>query len=176
MIRDHIRIVREIARGIVKTVPNARYLELGIFKGRCFNRVAPMFQGRAVGVDANDRSMYIKAPGIFWHCTTDEYFESKHNGQKFDLIFIDACHQFDPYVKRDFCNSYEALNDNGIILMHDTYPPSKRHLKGCGDAWKISDWLKGEHTHSGEFMTLPFYYGLTVYRKGRKLIPQWILR
>lgn len=165
MIRDHIRIVREIARGVAKTVPDARYLELGVFKARCLNRVAPMFK-EAVAVDANDREMYIKVPCVFHHSTTDDYFDGIYDGRKFDLIFIDANHDFN-FAMRDFKNAYDAINDNGLILMHDTYPPSKRHFHGCQNAYLVPAWIK-EQMLDGEFVTLPFYYGITIFRKCKK--------
>jgi hypothetical protein len=37
---------------------------------------------------------------------------------KYDLIFIDANHTYE-YVKKDFNNYKEFLNDNGVIAFHD---------------------------------------------------------
>src|SRR6185369_9411650 len=39
-------------------------------------------------------------------------------GGPFDLIFIDACHEYD-YVKRDSASALEAVRPGGLILWHD---------------------------------------------------------
>ena len=72
--------------------------------------------------------------------TSDEYF-NKFNDHH-DLIFIDGLHNFDQ-VKKDIENSLKALNDNGVILVHDCLPQRIRdqmlprsHEHWNGDVWK----------------------------------------
>jgi predicted O-methyltransferase YrrM len=52
----------------------------------------------------------------FYNSTTDEYF--KGTKDTFDCIFIDADHSYEG-VKKDFENSLNHLNDNGILVFHD---------------------------------------------------------
>lgn len=87
------------------------YLEIGVQEPKnCFLKVNCRTK---VGVDpaVNHPLVYRK--------TSDEFF--KNNQQKFDLIFIDGLHEYDQ-VKRDFLNSMEILNPNGLIVIHDTMP------------------------------------------------------
>ena len=47
---------------------------------------------------------------------SDEFF--KTCDKKYDFIYIDGCHLCD-FIKRDMQNSFERLNDNGIMWMDD---------------------------------------------------------
>ena len=72
---------------------------------------------------------------------SDDFFKS--NKEKFDLIFIDGDHSC-RQVLRDVENSIKFLNQDGIILMHDCSPPTKRYeaKDTCGDAWKTIPLLR----------------------------------
>jgi hypothetical protein len=48
--------------------------------------------------------------------TSDEFF--KNNTKKFNFIYVDGCHELD-YIKRDVENSFNALENNGIMWMDD---------------------------------------------------------
>ena len=164
---NHINVVTEIARGIVSTIPNARYLELGIWKARCFNVVAPIFK-EAVAVDMKKECTdYIKVKHQFYCMTTDEYFANHFDGKLFNLTFVDA-NQIFANVAIDFGNCYKATEQNGLILLHDTYPENKERFEGCKDAYRICDWIKSNGNFKGELSTLPFYDGITIFRKCEK--------
>ena len=51
---------------------------------------------------------------------TEEFF--KINKEKFDIIYIDAGHDL-PNVINDYNNSIKCLKNNGVIIIHDLYPP-----------------------------------------------------
>jgi hypothetical protein len=164
---SHIRIVAEIARGIFKTVPNARYLELGVWKARCFNVVASYFKD-AIAVDINEKvKQWINVKHQFYCMTTEEYFANHYDGKLLNLTFIDACHVF-ANVAFDFENCYRATEQNGLILLHDTYPCDTRRFRGCRDAYKVCDWIKSNSNFKGELVTLPFFDGITIFRKCEK--------
>lgn len=106
------------------------YLELGLRNAndtfnniRCSNKVS-------VDVNPNCNPTYCM--------TTDEYFKTLSKDTKFDLIFIDACHE-KSFVKRDFENAIQHLNDNGTIIMDDINPTAERLLdeNWCGNAWEV---------------------------------------
>ena len=162
----HIQIIEDIAKGMEAAGMNGAYLELGIAKGSCFNVVAPHFK-RATAVDMNYESyervckITQKKGNAFYTGTTDDYFKKGNQGQMFDMVFIDACHKFDN-EKKDFENSLSVLKNNGLIIMHDTYPPNKEYLEHCQDAWRIKHTLVDREI---EHITLPFYFGLTIVRK-----------
>jgi glutaredoxin-related protein len=119
------------------------YLELGISMRYCFNNISKIVD-KAVGVDIVD-NRYFKSVGHFYQMKTDEFFEK--NTDKFDLIFIDANHDFE-YVKKDFENSLKILNPNGIIILDDTNPlyDYLTSLSRCGDAYKIVDYIRQNHS------------------------------
>lgn len=50
-----------------------------------------------------------------------------------DLAVIDACHDTD-YVVNDFFIVLPTLRPDGIVLLHDTHPSRKLHLRGSYDA------------------------------------------
>jgi predicted O-methyltransferase YrrM len=161
----HIAMIEDIAKGMEAAGMNGAYLELGIAKGACFNIVAPHFK-KATAVDMNfecyERVCKItqNKGNAFYAGTTDDYFKNNKD-PVFDMIFIDACHKYE-FVEKDFRNSLGVLKNNGLIIMHDTYPPNEEYLEHCQDAWKIREYLK---RYKYEAVTLPFYYGLTIVRK-----------
>lgn len=68
------------------------------------------------------------------------------NIKKYDMIFIDACHQ-DQQVFKDIENSRKILNLNGVIVCHDLLhfddtgksqrTDVHRHVIGCGQGMRI---------------------------------------
>jgi cyclopropane fatty-acyl-phospholipid synthase-like methyltransferase len=168
---SHIQIIEEIAKGVQAAGFNQSYLELGIAKGACFNRVAPYFK-RSVAVDINDKSRIVNNCSYSFQGTTDDYF--KVCDEKFDLIFIDANHHY-KFVETDFVNSTKHLKNDGIIILHDTFPPSKEYLQHCHDAWRIQEYIKEYNGGLGEYqyINLPFYYGLTLVKR-HKIKSFWL--
>jgi len=165
---DHVPLIYEIARGKAKAGQLNNYLELGIALGACFNKVAPLAK-KAFAVDTNpdSKERVSNTPSEFFLGTTDDFFlclgPTIYQHERFDLIFIDANHQKE-FVKNDFLNSYERLASNGLIIIHDTYPPNKEHTKPelCGDGWKfVHNEIRGRY----ELVILPFYFGLTIVRR-----------
>ena len=107
------------------------YLELGCRQDVTFN-----------SIDLTDKIGVDVEMGGTVRSTTDDFFSSCH--RKFDLIFIDAFHE-QSYVRRDFNNALEHLNDNGCIVMHDCLPIEENEQTKCptngsmwlGDGWKV---------------------------------------
>ena len=164
---DHVKVVKTIAEGMKAAGNLGTYLELGVKKAACFNEVAPLAK-EAFAVDINPCSKYVKEGlnrQLFW-MSTDTFFESTvSKGERFDLIFIDADHSHEASLK-DFENSLKHLNDNGLILLHDTYPPGDEYkVPGyCHDCYKTAEYIY-KNICNVEMVTLPFYYGITIVRK-----------
>lgn len=82
-----------------------------------------------------------KSDAITYKMTSDEAFKLIHDkGLKYDIIFIDGLHETNQ-VDRDIANSLRALNENGVIVMHDCNPPTGAHVTGFngdenGDVYK----------------------------------------
>lgn len=119
----------DIVKSIIDKKKYNSYLEIGTFKDELFNKINCKYK---VGVDPVSGGNVRK--------TSDDFF--KTNSQKFDLIFIDGLHHY-KQVKKDIVNSLNALNDKGIILMHDCLPkdyyyqavPRSQYVWN-GDTWK----------------------------------------
>lgn len=54
----------------------------------------------------------------FFKSTSDKFFEN--NNEKFDVIYIDGSHEA-PQVYKDLNNSWNCLNNNGIIICDDYF-------------------------------------------------------
>ena len=119
----------EIVKNIIKLKNFKSYLEIGTFKDDLFKSVECQ---NKTGVDPVSGGNVRK--------TSDDFFSK--NYKKFDLIFIDGLHHYSQ-VKKDINNSLSALNDSGIILMHDCMPRDyyyqavpRSQYNWNGDTWK----------------------------------------
>jgi hypothetical protein len=99
--------------------------------------------------------------------TTDEYFASLTPDKKFNIVFIDACHDYE-YVLRDFNNSIDYATD--WILLHDMIPPSLKYTaaKFCSDSYKILYYMLKETNF--EIYPMNNNFGFTLIRMPAKKI------
>ena len=90
--------------------------------------------------------------------------------RKFDLIFIDGLHEAEQ-VLRDVDNALEALNPNGIILVHDakplfadeaTFPMPKDIVFWNGTVWKAIAYLRTKPHF--DVATADFDWGIAVIK------------
>lgn len=104
-----------------------RYLELGYGTGDTFKNVHTAVYKLSVDIDKPE-AMFIG--------TTDCFFAQ--NKEKFNIIYIDACHEYSQVVK-DFNNAVDILLPEGAIFMHDMFPDNEWQtaLTESGDAYKI---------------------------------------
>ncbi len=119
----------EIIQNIINRKKYQSYLEIGTFKDELFGSVNCNYK---IGVDPVSGGNVRK--------TSDDFFST--NNEKFDLIFIDGLHHYEQ-VKKDIINSINALNEKGIILMHDCLPRDyyyqavpRSQYDWNGDTWK----------------------------------------
>jgi len=163
---DHVRMIKEIAYGLNRAGVLNRYLELGYSKGVCFNTVSPLAK-ESYAVDINNKYFLKETKNTFYyHGTTTDFLESHNKDKKFDLVFIDADHKHESSLG-DFKSVLPLVNDNGIILLHDTYPISEQLTSKsyCGDTYKTADFIRKLYSNECEICTFPFYYGISVVRK-----------
>jgi hypothetical protein len=124
------------------------YLELGVGNKvnfdlvKCKNKIC-------VDINSSCNPTYVM--------TTDEYFE-KFKNDKFDIIYVDANHDFD-YALRDLNNSF--IRCEKFVMIHDMVPPNINYTakNRCSDSYKILYYLLKETNL--EILTLNTNYGLT---------------
>jgi hypothetical protein len=144
------------------------YLELGIKKGNTISSISP-HAGRSIGVDINKPKKKIKGYE-FYEMTTDKFFEKINLGEIHlpfvNVVFIDANHN-SKYVLKDFYNVLPMVKDQGIIILHDTYPKNKSFISDefCGDSYKIAWDISIKNIPEIECCTIPIYPGFTIIRK-----------
>ena len=139
----------EYLKTLIKTCGYKKYLELGVYFGTTYNYVKKYCEvAHAVDIEFKD---FINKDSFF-HMTTDEFF--KQNKNMYDLIFIDACHEFGQ-VKKDFDNSLKVLNPGGVIVLHDTDPYCIEYTakNRCSDCYKMNNYLS--QIKEVNYLTLP---------------------
>jgi len=64
------------------------------------------------------------------YCDSLDFIAEQHAGhERFDLVIIDACHDFE-YVLNDFFAILPRMSPDGCVLFHDCHPSRERHLNG----------------------------------------------
>jgi hypothetical protein len=141
-------------------IEDKKYLELGIFDGNHFNAVSCE---RKTSVDRYYPSDY--------QMTTDDFFGHIPLEEKFDIIYIDACHEYD-HVLRDFNNSIMHLANPGLLFVHDLFPPSVEMTVPhyCGDGFKVLYYILTYEEETYERYTLDSDYGLTLFVNPKKTL------
>lgn len=125
---------------LVKLTNCNSYLELGVESGTNILNIKDEVDV-CVGVDINPIDLSNNDNIQFYQMTTDIFFW--FNERHFDIIFIDANHEYEQ-VKKDFNNSLDILNKFGIIIIHDTDPIVRELLseKHCHNSYNIIDYIE----------------------------------
>jgi len=162
---SHIDLIRQIAIGLKLVNSLNRYLELGVQKGNCFNKIAPLTK-EAYAVDIVDNYESIKEnKNLAWfHGKTTDFLSNHDKNKKFDLVFIDADHKHESSLM-DFKLVLPLVNENGIILLHDTYPPTEEYTSSsyCYDTYKTAEYIR-KNIKEVEIVTIPLFFGLSIVR------------
>lgn len=152
----------KIINSLLKKINGKRYLEIGVDNGINFQNINCEYK---VGVDPNT------AHNATYHMTSNDFFSSKVEKEKFDVIFVDGLHHSDQ-VYSDIMNSLEMLNDNGYIVCHDLNPRSEemqvvpwRGGPWNGDCWKAFVKLRSERIDL-QMHTVDTDHGCGIISKG----------
>lgn len=163
---EQVSAYYEVIVEIVKGCAFESFLEIGIGCGVLTGKLSqqcPMLK-QITGVDIHDGDP--PPPGVEWirEVGSDDFF--RDDGRTWDAIFIDGDHMR-PQTDRDVINAMRVLNDDGLIFMHDTYPPNTDpHTTSwlvCGDVYKT--YLALAERTDLEVVTLPLWCGLTIVRR-----------
>ena len=159
---------------IISTIINGcgfeSYVEIGLFECKNFNFIIDNNPQLSIsyGVDIDPKCLGFFSKNQkckFINTSSDNFFEQVKN-ETFDCIFIDSHHSFSQSLK-DFKNGLNILNDDGIIFIHDTYPPNMTYTTEnyCGDVYKTYIEIMKNHSSVCEIVTLPIKFGLSIVRK-----------
>jgi len=162
----------ELIKNIAIMTETNTYVELGTRGFEQINRIVPYVK-RAIGVDKvlNDSWKEKMDSRIeFYLMSTDEYIEGM--GMKIpwiDTLFIDADHSHEQSYK-DFVNYHPHVVPNGIILLHDSYPPEQKYISPsyCGGVYQTAWKIRTEWKEEFEICTIPGSFGVSVIRKANK--------
>lgn len=152
---DHSRHSQRRVNALLDHIPQPRrYLEIGVDTGDTLEGVVAAI---CCGVDPSPEFDFSHLPAhiSFWRCTSDEYFDSLKDENRFDVIFLDGLHTAEQ-TYRDLVNSLMHLEPGGAILIDDTVPSDRvsaipdqqesmrvRKQEGLsgnvwhGDVWKV---------------------------------------
>lgn len=154
---DHGDLVAAVAAFLKPQV----YLELGCLEGATLKKVAPHC-GKALGIDhkaepvADNGFTIIRADTV--------WFLEQLKADSVEMVFLDSSHEY-AHSLRELVQIERVLVENGVLLMHDTYPPNAAQEQPgyCGDVWRLAAEL--DSRPGWQAMTLPAQYGLTLARK-----------
>ena len=158
---------------LVSIIKPTSYLEVGIFRCGLFNQVIP-YVDSLVGLDVDSNAgkfMKKNSKCKFINSTSSDFFKQQIELRcKFDFIFIDGDHSKEA-VEADFLGAIEVINDNGIIVLHDTYPINiaATTRDRCDDGYQAIEKLS-RLTDEWEMMTIPIHPGITICRKRIKQV------
>ena len=166
--KKYSEIISLIAEGL--KVEN--YLEMGVRRGDTFNLVALLVKyAYAVDIQSKCYDDISHNENLIWYNeSTDDFIESIKNIKIiFDLVFIDADHSHEQSLK-DFLGVVPFVRENGIIILHDTYPRNTdmTELNRSGEVYKTAWYIRQNLREQFEIATLPFYAGLSIVRKCQK--------
>ena len=119
----------KILKEIIALKNYSSYLEIGCDLDENFSKIDLK---NKIGVDPKSGGTH--------RMTSDEFFLI--NKKKFDLIYIDGLHTYEQAIN-DIKNSIKALNNNGVIILHDCLPKKiwnqlvpRMYGHWNGDVWK----------------------------------------
>jgi len=146
----------DLIKDIINLKGYKSYLELGCDDDHSFDKIKIDYK---IGVDPYS--------GGNFKGTSDFFFSQ--NKRKFDCIFIDGLHEY-KQVCKDIQNSLDCLEDNGIILLHDSLPATihqqavpRYKIIWNGDVWKAV--VNFRTKLDCDIVTCKIDHGVSVVRK-----------
>jgi predicted O-methyltransferase YrrM len=164
----HLEFIVHLA-SIVKP---KKYLEVGIFQAGLINRLSPLIpEITAVDIDPQAKKYIRDVKRVkFLNLDSKEFWKS-YGDSEFDMIFIDGNHSRES-VLSDFWGALKVVKDQGLILLHDTYPRDfeATNPARCDNGYLAIEEVRLKHGLF-EMMTIPVHPGLTIVRKCSQQVP-----
>lgn len=164
----------DVINYIAEKIGAKTYLEIGVYNpDHNFNHIN-VGDKISVDPDPDAGAMFVSDSDNFF--TDLNKIQLSHVKEKvsvimFDLIFIDGLHHANQ-VRKDIINSWECLNDGGVLIIHDTNPHSEHithvprdNREWCGDVYKAIYQIDGPKK-----ITVKEDYGITIVRKTWPLV------
>lgn len=152
---------RELLASFAKRMRPQCYLELGLNQSPA---LLTLWENcyHCLGVDIHRPTWDVPQNTEVFVMRTNEFFEKhRHRIPPVELAFIDADHDCQQ-VQTDLLNTVGVMAENGVIVMHDTFPACSDDIARdrSGTAFVTAEWACKEL----EAITLPFPPGLTIIR------------
>lgn len=151
------------------------YVEVGAYRGSTFRLAARHARERAFAIDTDEAALaYCQAltresfPAkidLFFLAVDGATWLKDQRDDSVDMVFLDASHEWDA-TRVEVRECLRVLAPNGLLLMHDTYPPNDAQAKPgyCGEAWRVAEELSWD-VSKHQVVTVAAQYGLTIVRK-----------
>ena len=152
-------------------------LEIGVGKSTgVFIELSNLYGRRSLHCDIRDYGITFSSMSTFHNMTSDQMF-SQIGHTPLALTLIDGNHSYEQ-VARDYRNTLNITEDNGLIFMHDTLPPNEGHLDPglCGGVYRLRQELSLDETVDSftfPFIGAPPNCGVTMVRKKAINLPYY---
>lgn len=141
-------------KNLIKFKNYNKYLEIGLSNNpnAPYRLITDIETKHSVDMNPNTNPDFVADSNTFFNMLHNESFSCLDKDYKWDIIFIDGAHMAQQ-VYLDLCNSFNHLDENGIIIMHDVLPWSYdmtieadvgQREATCQDAWKVVEYCLKE--------------------------------
>lgn len=181
----------EIINYLLAKTPLHSYLEIGVKAGSTFLNIR---SSKKVAVDPDFKIKpsfkaykYFKYPAQiaskYYDLTSDDFFREiapkRYGKRRVDIVLVDGMHTYENAF-RDIVNALAFLNEDGVILVHDSNPATasaevsfadwaNRGFSGVwnGDVWKAIYHIREKIPHLNAFVVDNDYgVGIITKKKG----------
>ncbi|HET9286516.1 MAG TPA: class I SAM-dependent methyltransferase [Gaiella sp.] len=122
----------DVVRTALAGVENARYLEIGVKDGECFDAidattkvaVDPRFAFRPPLGPRLRSALWATTGTLYFRTTSDAFFDGPARRlAPFDVVFVDGLHTYEQ-AYRDVVHALSVLRAGGVVIVHDCSPSS----------------------------------------------------
>jgi hypothetical protein len=157
----HAPIIAAVADAYSRFRPVV-YVEIGVDRGHTMRTVSRnAVECHAVDVTFEHVNGPLGPNVHRWEMTSDEFFGRGLDGMSrpADVVFVDGDHSREA-VTRDIAGALSILAEDGVVIVHDTFPLERRWAKShCGYGCRAVEALDG--SLAVRCATLPIFPGLS---------------